>query len=50
MLMDPIAISQNLTCQIEKMMGIFPNISKDFAKNIWDEIPCIEIYLEDSET
>jgi hypothetical protein len=23
---DPIAICQNLTCEIEKMMGIFPNI------------------------
>ena len=23
---DPIAMAQNLTCQIEKMMGIFPNI------------------------
>lgn len=23
---DPIAISQNLTCEIEKLMGIFPNI------------------------
>ena len=24
--MDPIAISQNLTCEIEKAMGIFPNV------------------------
>lgn len=24
--MDPVAICQNLTCEIEKMMGIFPNI------------------------
>ncbi len=24
---DPIAVAQNLTCEIEKMMGIFPNIS-----------------------
>lgn len=23
---DPIAISQNLTCEIERMMGIFPNV------------------------
>ncbi len=23
---DPIAICQNLTCEVEKMMGIFPNI------------------------
>lgn len=25
-LIDPVAISQNLTCRIEKMMGIFPNV------------------------
>ncbi len=25
---DPIAIAQNMTCEIEKMMGIFPNIPK----------------------
>jgi len=25
---DPMAIAQNLTCEIEKMMGIFPNIPK----------------------
>ena len=24
--LDPLAISQNLTCEIERMMGIFPNI------------------------
>lgn len=24
--MDPIAIVQNLTCNIEKMMGIYPNV------------------------
>lgn len=25
---DPIAIRQNLTCEVERMMGIFPNIPK----------------------
>ena len=24
--LDPIAISQNMSCRIEKMMGIFPNV------------------------
>lgn len=24
---DPIAVSQNLACEIEKMMGIFPNVN-----------------------
>lgn len=38
---DPIAISQNLTCNIEKMMGIFPNIPK--MESVFDEIPVIEI-------
>ena len=28
---DPLAVSQNLSCEIEKLMGIFPNITK--AKN-----------------
>lgn len=26
--LDPMAISQNLSCEIEKLMGIFPNIEK----------------------
>lgn len=26
--LDPIAVSQNLTCEVEKAMGIFPNIDK----------------------
>jgi hypothetical protein len=25
---DPIAIAQNLTCEVEKIMGIFPNVPK----------------------
>jgi hypothetical protein len=25
---DPLAVAQNLTCEIEKMMGIYPNIDK----------------------
>lgn len=24
--MDPIAIQQNMTCEVEKLMGIFPNV------------------------
>lgn len=26
--LDPIAIAHNLTCEIEKMMGIFPNVPR----------------------
>lgn len=26
--MDPLAISQNLTCWVERYMGIFPNVPK----------------------
>ena len=26
--LDPLAVAQNLTCRIEKMMGIYPNIPK----------------------
>jgi hypothetical protein len=29
---DPGAVSQNMTCEIEKMMGIFPNIPKIKSK------------------
>lgn len=40
---DPIAISQNLGCEIEKMMGIFPNIkhsdSKDIFKSLFGKEP-----------
>ena len=25
---DPVAVAQNLTCEIEKMMGIFPNVPR----------------------
>ena len=25
---DPIAVAQNMTCEIEKMMGIYPNVPK----------------------
>lgn len=34
---DPIAIAQNLTCEIEKMMGIWPNVPKiehEFSEDI----------------
>lgn len=31
---DPIAVSQNLTCEIEKMMGIYPNIEKNLFTQI----------------
>lgn len=37
---DPVAIEQNLTCNIEKMMGIFPNVPRltigDSGKT-WEE-------------
>lgn len=32
---DPLAICQNLTCEIERMMGIFPNIDKSVG--LWEE-------------
>ena len=25
--MDPVAVIQNMTCEVEKMMGIYPNVS-----------------------
>lgn len=35
---DPVALIQNFTCEVEKIMGIFPNLSK-----IKSEIPCIDL-------
>lgn len=32
---DPIAVSQNLTCEIERLMGIFPNLP-DYTKTGYD--------------
>lgn len=29
---DPLALTQNLTCEIEKMMGIFPNIGNALSE------------------
>lgn len=29
---DPIAVSQNLCCEIEKIMGIYPNVPKLYMK------------------
>lgn len=38
---DPVAVAQNLLCEIEKMMGIFPNIdvntSKDIMKSLFGD-------------
>jgi hypothetical protein len=42
---DPIAVEQNVTCNIEKMMGIYPNVPK--LKDI--DIPMIELDLEEDE-
>lgn len=34
---DPLAIANNLTCEIEKMMGIFPNIEED-TSSVFDPL------------
>lgn len=34
---DPIAVAQNLCCEIERMMGIFPNVPKLYVLNDPDE-------------
>ena len=28
---DPVALMQNFTCEVERIMGIFPNVPDDFA-------------------
>lgn len=34
--LDPLAISQNLTCEVERIMGIYPNIPEELK---WVEPP-----------
>lgn len=46
--MDPMAIAQNMSCEIEKMMGIFPNVPK--IENVRDHIPVIDIQGEEDPT
>ena len=38
---DPIAVAQNMACEIEKMMGIFPNVPKLKTKGITAEITSV---------
>lgn len=40
---DPMAVSQNMNCHIEKMMEIFPNVSKFNAENPFENIPIIQL-------
>lgn len=44
---DPIAIEQNLTCNIEKFMGIYPNVHQ--LSYTGNEIPVIEIEFEEND-
>lgn len=46
--MDPMAVAQNLTCEIERMMGIFPNVPK--MVDIWDHIPMVDLDAGAGET
>lgn len=39
---DPIALAQNMSCEIEKMMGIFPNVDK--TADPWEDIPTIKLH------
>jgi hypothetical protein len=42
---DPIAVEQNVTCNIEKMMDIYPNIPKTEST----DIPMIELDWEEEQ-
>lgn len=44
---DPMAVIQNTLCEIEKFMGIFPNVPKDI--NVWDHIPTLSLDEEDGD-
>lgn len=41
--LDPVAIAQNLSCEVERLMGIFPNVPKLAAEEILEEIPTYEL-------
>ena len=44
---DPLAHWQNMSCRIEKMMGIFPNTPELNFEDILEQIPIIEIPPEE---
>ena len=35
---DPLAVMQNMTCEMERRMGIFPNIDGDECREVTDEM------------
>ena len=40
---DPMAVQQNMSCWVERYMGIFPNLPKLKEEDIWKDIPTFEI-------
>ena len=46
---DPIAISQNMSCWVERYMGIFPNIPPLNEEELFKDIPIIEVDLNTGE-
>jgi len=41
--LDPIAVAQNLSCEIEKIMGIFPNIEDRSTEDIMKDVPVFDL-------
>jgi len=44
---DPIAVIQNMTCWVEKYMGIFPNVPKLNGADVWKDIPILDLSNEE---
>lgn len=43
--LDAMAIAQNLSCEIEKIMGIYPNIEKRSFEDVMKEVQVFDIDL-----
>lgn len=39
--MDQLAVFQNMMCEVEKLMGIYPNVPK--LTDVWDYTPMLEM-------
>lgn len=40
---DPVAVAQNLSCEIERLMGIYPNVPELTAAEVMDQIPMVDL-------
>ena len=46
---DPVAVGQNMVCNIEKYMGIYPNTKKFSYEEVMGQIPIVKLDDEEGE-